>query len=360
MFPASTTPAGVKLCVFDPLTASRQAWGQLHAYRRARQQEDFPGEPLPPEADFEQQLMQWHPLYQTLRIVASRGDVNVGNLILGFRREGSPGWEEHTAFVDVSGGVLAGLRRQGTGTALMAALQTFMQGSGRTMATLKVHMPDGHAFMAAMGAKEKYRSVENRLALDGLCWEELVRWSSYPLSAAQGLHWEVHAGRVPFDRLARLMQPLSVLINQQPLGSLEIARIRYELQAYESWYAEMDRRGGEHFLVMLLHGDEVAAVCDASWDARFADRVYQQLTAVASPWRGKGLAKAVKAAMFDLMRSRHPEVRTAITNNANTNAAMLSINRRLGFTLHRQDATWQIGVEALGRWLSASRHTPGA
>ena len=128
--------------------------------------------------------------------------------------------------------------------------------------------------------------------------------------------------------------------------------MRYELQGYTTWYADMDRRGGEHFLVLLRDGDQVAAMCDASWDARFPERVYQQLTAVARPWRGKGLAKGVKAAMLALVRERHAQVRTMVTHNAEVNAPMLSINRRLGFALHRQDATYQIGSDDLKSFLS--------
>jgi GNAT superfamily N-acetyltransferase len=359
MFQTSRMPAGIEIRLFDPQTALRAEWAQLHAYRRARHQEDHPGEPLSPEADFEHELMQPHPLFDARRLMAVRDGVYVGNLLLGFRRDASPGCEDHAAFVDAGGGVLAGLRRQGIGTALLAALQDFMQDSGRTVATLKVHRPEGHVFMSVIGAHEKYRSVENRLAMDRLPWGDLAQWQAHTTSSGNGLHWEIHAGRVPFDRLGPLMEPFSVLINEQPLGLLEIPRIRYELQGYESWYAAMDRRGGDHFLVMLLRGEELAALCDASWDARFPDRVYQQLTAVARPWRGKGLAKGVKAAMCDLVRRLHPEVRTIITNNANTNAAMLSINQRLGFTTHRQDATWQISVDALKRWLSAGRHSSG-
>ena len=52
---------------------------------------------------------------------------------------------------------------------------------------------------------------------------------------------------MPLERLARLMKPLTMLINEQPLDSLDIPPIRYELQGYDSWYASMDRRGGEHF-----------------------------------------------------------------------------------------------------------------
>jgi GNAT superfamily N-acetyltransferase len=238
-------------------------------------------------------------------------------------------------------------RRRGIATALLGALHGFMRAHGKTVATMKAISPEGNAFMAAAGAEPRFQTVENRLAFDGLKWDELAQWQARATSAGGGLAWEVHAGRVPFERLAPLMRPFTELINQQPLGTLEMARIRYELEGYTRWYAEMDRRGGEHFLVMLRHGEDLAAVCDASWDARFPDRVYQQFTGVAGPWRSKGLAKGVKAAMLRLIRERHPTVRTMVTTNADANAPMLSINQRLGFVVHRREVSYQIGVDRL-------------
>jgi len=43
----------------------------------------------------------------------------------------------------------------------------------------------------------------------------------------------------------------------------------------------------------------------------------------------------------------HSFRRTMITHNAEANAPMRSINQRLGFAVHRQDATYQIGRETL-------------
>lgn len=337
---------------FDPHTASAHDWAKLHTYRRARQEEDHPGEPAMSNAEFEHDLRLRRPLHESQRIMALRDGEFVGNLILGFRRPGSPGGEDYAPFVDVWGGVLSPHRRQGAGKALLGELLSFMQGSGKTMATMKVHTPDGHAFMAAIGARCNYRSAENRLSFDALDWNELARWQAQALVPGSDLAWEVHAGRVPMERLATLMEPFSALINEQPLDSLDIPRMRYELQGYATWYEDMDRRGGEHFLVLLRRGDQVAAMCDASWDARFPERVYQQLTAVARPWRGKGLAKGVKAAMLNLVRERHAQVRTMITHNAKANAPMLSINQRLGFAVHRQDGTYQIGRDDLQTFLA--------
>jgi GNAT superfamily N-acetyltransferase len=119
-----------------------------------------------------------------------------------------------------------------------------------------------------------------------------------------------------------------------------------------AWYDELDRHGGEHILVMLMEDDRIAAVCEASWDARFPDRVYQMLTAVARPWRGRGLAKGVKAAMMRLIRDRHPDIRFITTSNANLNAPMLAINAQLGFAEHRRTAIYQIGFSAITEYLA--------
>jgi GNAT superfamily N-acetyltransferase len=347
MTPFFRLPEGIALCPFNPHAATRAQWQQLHAYRRMRTEEDYPDEPLSVEADFERQLLVHNPLFESQRIMAVRGDTYVGNVVLTFRRAGSPGFADFAAFVDASGGVPRAHRRQGVASALLAAVHAFIRSGDRSLLTTKADRLEGHAFMAAVGATAKYRSAQNRMPFGQLNWAELASWQKQLGTAGDGLRWEIHAGRVPFERLAQLLAPMTVLVNEQPLDALEIPRIRYELEGYRTWYADMDSRGGTHFVVLVLHGNTLAAICDASWDARFPDRVFQQLTAVAGPWRGKGLAKAVKARMLALVREHQPGVLTIVTHNAHSNDAMLSINRRLGFALHREEVTYQLGIDAL-------------
>lgn len=347
----SDPAAALALRPFDPAGATPSQWQALHAFRGLRGAEDFPGEPVMADEDFEHELRMHRPMHENLRLLALRDGEIAGILILNFRREGSAGSEDFAAHVDVAGGVARAHRRQGIGRFLLAGLADFMAQRGKTMASTKVHVDDGHRCMQRIGAACNLRAVENRLPFDRLDWDELARWAAHPGLAAAGLSWEVHAGRVPMDTLAPLMAPFSVLINEQPLGALDMPRIRYELQGYETWYADMDRRGGDHFMVMLRDGDQVAAMSDASWDQRFPDRLYQQFTGVARPWRGKGLGKAVKARLLELVRARHPQVRTVLTRNAQANAAMLSINDRLGFAVYKEEGTYQFSLDTLRAWL---------
>lgn len=282
--PPATAP--VQIRPFDPWAATRDAWTPYHAYRRQRAAEEFPDVPQLPDAQFEHEAQRQLPFVVQHRFVAMQSGGIVGNMILAVRRAGTAGCEDYAPFVDVFGGVLKEKRRRGVGRALFAHLHGFMQENGRSVASIKVLFSDGHRFLAATGATAKLRSFESHLALRDVPWPQMPAWRERVAFLPQ-LRWEVHAPRVPIARLAQLMAPFSRLINQQPLGELEMPPIRYELAAVEAWYRELDTRGGEHYLVLLTAGDQVAAVCDANWDARVPQRVHQSFTAVAEPWRGR-------------------------------------------------------------------------
>jgi len=344
-------PDTIHIHPFDPQAATRGEWAPYHAYRRQRAAEEFPDLPLLGDADFEHETKRHLPFVVQHRFVATRAGEIVGNMILAVRREGTDGFEKHAAFVDVFGGVLMQQRRSGVGRALSGQLHEFMGVQGKSIASVKVLFRDGHRFLESTGAQPRLRSVENHLALRDVPWAKMPAWRGRVEAEGPSLRWEIHAPRVPLSRLAALMAPFTRLINQQPLGELEMPPIRYELAAFESWYRELDARGGEHYLIVLNAGDGAAAVCDANWDARVPERVHQSFTAVAEPWRGKGLAKAVKAAMLLLVRERQPGVTTLTTFNAQSNAPMLAINRQLGFRVHREECTYQLRREALGAFL---------
>ena len=337
---------------FDPKSASRDLWVRFHAFRRQRATENEPDEPVTADADVEYDAKRDRPLQINYVLLAwSDGEI-IGSLGMGVRRPGTADYAEHRAFVYIWGGVLTASRRHGVGTALLAGLAQFMDEQGKTIATCNARLPAGHGFLRAIGAVAKYRSVENRLAFAALDWDMLTQWHADGKRPGSGLAWEVHFGRVPMDRLAALMAPLTALAADVPLGALDLPPVRFELRGYQAWYTEMDRHGGAHLLVLLRDGDAIAGICEASWDKRFPDRVFQQLTAVARAWRGAGLAKGLKAAMLLLVRERLPTVHMMITSNAEVNAPMLSINARLGFAVHRRDAMYQIERDVLAAWLA--------
>ncbi len=337
---------------FDPHLASAEEWAAYHVFRRLRGEAEEPGEPIPDDADCEHELRRRGPRYERRRLIACVGREIVGLVGIGFRREGTPDAEEFAPFMFAWGGVLPRWRRRGAATILLGGALAVMRERDKRIMTIGTHLPEGRAFLTAIGGVEKNRNVMNRLWFDRLDWEELARWHAAAIPPSGNLRWEVHAGRVPLDRLAALLPRMSTLYGDVPRGTLDLPPPRYELPAYTAWYENMDQRGGEHLVVLLMDGEEIAGICEAGWNPSFPDRASQELTAVARPWRGKGLAKGLKAAMLRLVHARHPEVRAMSTENADGNAPILAINRRLGFVEYRCDSTFQVSRDSLEAWLA--------
>ena len=343
----------IEIRPFDPDTAKRAEWAAVHVFRRIRAEEDTPGEPVFDDAEFERTTREVWPLYENRRWYAWVGNEIAGNVGASFRREGTADYQVHAPYVYDWCGVRARQRRRGIAMKLLRPLLNFMQERNKTIATFDTHVADGNAFLAAIGAVLKHRQIENRAPFGAMDWAMLARWRDAAIPTDAPLRWEVHIGRAPRARIEALIPQINALQADMPLGELDSPPVRSELPAWLAWYDELDRHGGEHTLVMLMEGDSIAAYSDTCWDSRFPDRVYQLLTAVARPWRGRGLGKGVKAAMMRLIRDHHPDIRFITTSNANLNAPMLAINAQLGFTEHRRTAFYQIDCSTIADYLAS-------
>jgi GNAT superfamily N-acetyltransferase len=252
------------------------------------------------------------------RWVAMEGDEVAGSIRAAFRRPGTPDEEDYARFIWAGGGVRASSRRRGVGTLLLREVHRLMHALDKTVLTMTTHAVPGHAFIKHVGAVEKHCTVEQRAAFADLDWPVLRQCEDG--ATGQGLTWERYAGRVPRDVLITLLPVFTELFADVPLGGLETGPIRWEINGYDLWYETLERVGGAHHLVLLRAPDgTVAGLSEAGWDIRVPGIVRQQLTAVARSWRGRGVGRALKAAMLRQVHQTHPEATAIGTNNAEVN-----------------------------------------
>lgn len=340
----------ITIRALEPGTATSRDWQAFHAFRRIRAAEDDPGQPVAPDEAAERDLRNANPLWHWRSILAvSQGQV-VGRLQLWWRREGSPDHERFAGYLMAGGGVLREWRRRGIATRLAGELLAFMQDQDMRLVSLRAPNPDLAAgFLTRLGARETYRDVDNRLRIAEAPWPDIERWGRVP----GDMRWEVHAGRVPLDRLRAIAPAITAMLADVPRGESEDPTIVFEAEAFQEVYQRMDARQGMHFFVLLLHGDQVAAVSEASWFGDAPQAANQLFTGVARAFRGRGLGLAVKSRMLQLLREQAPGAQDVLTNNSVHNAAMLRINARLGFQPARQSAVFQLRREELAARLAA-------
>jgi GNAT superfamily N-acetyltransferase len=339
--------------VFDPQTASAELWAAFHAHRRVVHAELWADVPILGDAERETAMREAEPFMERLRWVALAGQEIAGFAGAGYRKPGTPDADAHAPYLFADGAVSAESRRQGVGTAFLREVLALMHRLDKTLLTLATDVEPGHAFLARTGAVPKHTNVEARAFFKELAWAALREWEE--AAAAPDLEWERYAGHVPRERLMELLPEFTALFADVPMDDLETAPIRFEIEGYDKWYETAARTGGAHHLIMLRLADgSVAGMTEAMWDARTPGVVYQQLTAVARAWRGRGLAKALKASMLRQVHESHPEAEYMCTSNGETNAVMRSVNGRAGFKPHRRFVEYQVTRDALDVW-SAGR-----
>jgi GNAT superfamily N-acetyltransferase len=341
----------IEIRVFDPQTASPELWASFHACRSTTSEELRPGDPVLGDAEFETGWRRPDPLHESVHWVALAGKDVTGFASAWFRRVGTPDAAAHAPHLFVGGAVRAEARRQGAGTLLLREVLGLMHRLDRTMLTLRAHTDAGHAFLTQAGACAKLATLSSRAIFKELDWNLLREWED--AAGDSSLAWDRYAGRVPREVLLSLLPELTALFADVPRGGLEVPPARVEIEGYDEWYETAARTGGAHHLVLLRAPDgSVAGVTEAIWDARTPSLVHQAFTAVARPWRGRGLARAMKGAVLRQVRESHPEAEAMDTVNAETNAAMRGINTRAGFKVHRRFVEYQAGRDALDLWSS--------
>ena len=346
----------IRIAPFDPHTASDELWATFHATRRALAADLWPSEPILSDAESRTEIERSNPLWEFRRWVALEGREIVGSVRVWFRRSGTPNADDHAPFLGGSGAVRADARRRGAGSLLLCEVLRLMHDLDKRVLTLSANSEPGYAVLKHIGAVEKHRTVENRAVFAELDWLHLREWEEAATAGGDGLVWERYAGRVPRDVLLTLLPVFTTLFVDVPLGGLETAPVRWEIGGYDQWYETLERVGGAHHLVMLRAPDgTVAGLSEAAWDARLPGIVRQQLTAVARPWRGRGLARALKAAMLRQVHDSHPEATVIGTNNAEGNAPILSINARVGFKIAWRNVDYQVTRAALDAWVDLAR-----
>jgi hypothetical protein len=223
----------IHIAPFDPRTAGDQLWAAFNETRRAIDREFLPDEPILDDDETRREIQRTNPMVELRWWVVMEGDEVAGAIRAAFRRPGTPHEEDYARFLWAGGGVRASSRRRGVGTLLLREVHGLMHALDKTVLTMSTQTEPGRAFIKHVGAVEKHRTVEQRAVFADLDWPGLRQWEDG--AAARGLSLERHAGRVPRDVLLDLLPVFTELFADVPLGGLETAPIRWEINGYDLW-----------------------------------------------------------------------------------------------------------------------------
>lgn len=344
----------LKIQLFNIQNANRFEYKALNRHNNNIRYERLPDDPpiplkemirqfqnLPPFVDWRIWCV-WNP--EHTEIVAQ------GNVALMRVEE-----NKHVAQFDIA--VQKEYRRQGIGRQLLALVANACQEDNRRLLIVDTsdRIPEGEEFLTLLGAKKGLVGHVNQLRLSELDHSLVDHWLQNGKQNEPAFELGVWEGFYPEEQLGEIVQLLD-LVNQQPLGELEIEDMHITPEQLLQ-IQEMDTARGNKrttFYALEKETGKFAGYTETIWNPNRPEILRQDMTGVYPQYRGKGLGRWLKAAMLDKVMKDYPQVKYIRTQNADMNAAMLKINNELGFQPYMAIATWQLEIENIHKYLKSS------
>lgn len=228
-------------------------------------------------------------------------------------------------------------RRQGFGTALLAGLVDRCRELGRSVVTTSASYAGPERddapsvrFAAATGFHVSNTEITRRLRLpvaDAL----LDEVDADSLAHAAGYAVETYVDEVPDHLLASYCGLVNQLVVDAPTGEVDYEASATTPEMAKERFAQNQRLGRTVFYSLAVQDGAAVAQSDLAVQPGDSHKALQWATYVHRDHRGHRLGAAVKVANLRAIQQARPDVVEIDTQNAETNAHMVSINQRLGF-----------------------------
>ena len=343
------TLTDLRLETADPRTASDALLRAVALHREAMRRERTPDDP------------PWiiETLVTEMRHVEPDEDAMLYGVWDGDRVVGAAGLflpekeNTHLGFVDL--GVQAPYRRRGLGRRLLSEVVARAEARGRTklVGGTSDRLPDGEAFLRALGAEAALAQHTNQLDLADLDRELLEGWVQAGEAKATDYSVWLNDGPYPQDRRAAIADLWNVM-NTAPRGDLDMQDWEMTVERLEHWEEQIALTGERRlsaFAEQRATG-ELVGYSELFWQPGRDSLLFQGATGVRPEHRRHGLGRWLKATNLLAALSANPLARSVRTGNADVNEGMLAINYAMGFKPFMAQTDWQIETAKARAWLN--------
>ena len=245
-------------------------------------------------------------------------------------------------------------RRNGLGSQLFAELVKVArdQGRKRIISDSNERIPAGAAFAEAVGATAKQAAHVNRLLIADVDRPMLEGWVADGPSRAEGYELIAWDGAVRDEWLDQYVKTFLVM-NTAPHDDLEVNDFTFSPAEARERDDQLAATRTEQWTIVARRVSDGfwAGFHDVYWSPHDDKVVQVGATGVDPDHRGHALGKWLKAAMTLRIMDERAPVAEIRTGNADSNDAMLGINKLMGYKPFIAQQLWEVSADDAEAWL---------
>ncbi|MEO6205198.1 MAG: GNAT family N-acetyltransferase [Mycobacteriales bacterium] len=312
--------------------------------------------PDDPPGTLEDAVRNWKSIPQRMDRCLVRVHDDTGRLVASGGFGLDPDNDDNPDLLFVGINVLAGHRRRGLGSVLLRRLVQLAADRGRTrlVSASNDGVPDGKLFAVAVGAQAKQANHLNHLPVADVDRALLETWLAEGPGRAPGYALEGWDGACPEADLAGFIDAVLVL-NTAPRDDLEMNDFTLTPELFREHEGQQEAIGMVSWTLVVrrLSDNSIAGMHDVFWHPSEPEFVWVGATGVRPEDRGHAIGKWLKAAMTLRVLDERPVVTSIRTGNADSNDAMLGINKAMGYRPLLGQTTWEISTADAAAWLAS-------
>lgn len=239
-------------------------------------------------------------------------------------------------------------RRQGVGSAMLAALEARAAENGRTSLLTAVQQPVGIPDVAGVGFAAKHgftkRNTEMRRTLPlPVPAEHLDALEAKSASRAADYRLESWAGPCPDEYAEEYAHLKSLLMTDAPTGDMDYEAEVWDVERLRADESKTLAQGRDWLTTVAVASDGSLAGHTQIGVPAHERRTFQWDTLVLEAHRGHRLGLALKVANLRELARHVPDAKGVETWNAVQNGPMVAVNEELGFRPVEEFQEWQRG-----------------
>ncbi len=321
-----------------PSQLTEEEWSRYFECREAIHRCDDPDDPLPSRESRREYMLNPHPDYDISWWVVEDEEkehiIAMGGIWWTNEKAGNFETSRDTAYCDFA--LHPNYRTPAAMTMFLRSMVEKAEWLGKNELIIESRGEYQMEYLKSLGGEILSDRSISRMLISDVDWILMEKWKDDGPQRARGVSLEMFS-KVPESDLEEYTRLYTETWNQAPLESVApdlivTPKSRREMEEYfqsqnEIWTTIISRE----------ENGAISGLTEIWYLHEKGFLVEQGLTGVRKEYRGRGLGKWLKAEMLFFIKEHYPEAVVVETGNANTNDAMLSINKRMGFKLHRKE-----------------------